>query len=666
MSSLLAAALLCWTFAPAPHGARPAFEVRGGREERAVLLARDARLGFTPESAARARAALEAGGLDAVGRAAALLALGAGRALQDLARLESALADGAPEERRAAWFALGEAGAVGWPALASAWERAAGELGEEHVEERVLALLVAERAGAGEARARLTRLAEQEGPLGAAALRALASGWSSADKAAPPLAALEEYLELRWRAARAYGFVDGQRGPKALASELFADPAFRARVVHRAAAGLPAPALEVHLTELLELGEDGAEGGAAENDDVLSVAAVAFPTALARAHADGTWRPSLAAWQVVLEALEAARAERRAQPLLEAAFRAASELEPHAGRLLVRAGGDLPWTWVLEALERGTPAERVALIEACGERGEKANVPELTELLTRRPELGLAPVGLVALARLAHPPAKEELETLVRGPARPERAAALRMLARVLYDPRLRPRAEEALRKGDLEPELRLALELGLALGGAARERGFLRAALAARPAGETRLALARALATEPTPDDLDALAALFPVEGDTELTHELAVALLAHRHPALKPLLCASLWGDPWNTSVLAGGLLARAGPAALLDELAAPPRAASEADLRRVGFALGEWGGLAAFEALARTRSEGDPAFQGALLGALFDRAVQPVTAATIRLPVSRAPKGSSEAPSRPAPGKRKGPKKGPRSPR
>jgi hypothetical protein len=40
-------------------------------------------------------------------------------------------------------------------------------------------------------------------------------------------------------------------------------------------------------------------------------------------------------------------------------------------------------------------------------------------------------------------------------------------------------------------------------------------------------------------------------------------------------------------------------------------------------VGFALGEWGGLTAVEPLARVRMEGDPVLQGALLGALVNRA-------------------------------------------
>jgi hypothetical protein len=108
------------------------------------------------------------------------------------------------------------------------------------------------------------------------------------------------------------------------------------------------------------------------------------------------------------------------------------------------------------------------------------------------------------------------------------------------------------------------------------------------------------------------------------ELDVELALALVRARDPSALAILRAALWSDSWNRSVLAGGLLERArGASGLADELDSPPPGASTQDLRRVGFSIGEWGGLSAVEALARRRSEGDPALQGALLGALAARA-------------------------------------------
>jgi hypothetical protein len=54
-----------------------------------------------------------------------------------------------------------------------------------------------------------------------------------------------------------------------------------------------------------------------------------------------------------------------------------------------------------------------------------------------------------------------------------------------------------------------------------------------------------RALAERPDEADLTALAALFPVEDDADLNVELALALLRHRHPAMKGCLAAALWGS-------------------------------------------------------------------------------------------------------------------------
>ena len=585
--------------------------------------ARDARLSFSSDSAARARAALVAGPVEVEERALALLALGGGRASGDLARLESALSDGKPLERRAALFALGEMGVAGMPAL----ERAlAGDLaGLEQA--LCVALLVAERRGAAAAGERLSALAQKEGAL------ALAAAWALTRKfgGEAPALALDEYYDLRWRAARAYGLVDGQRGQTALAAALFADTAFRERVVVLAAAELAPEVLATHLFELLLAGE---------RDELLRVAALRFPAELARAHQSGAWKPTLAAWQVVLAEIEAARAERHAQGLLEIAFRESSELEPLAGLLLVRAGGDLPWSWVADQLEKGDARMRSALAEACGERGEQASIPEFADLLGRRKDLGIFGEGLVALARLGHPPARTALDELLKGPASHERDQAVAALARVLHDPNLRPRAAEALRREDLAPDLRLELELGLALAGARADGMLLRRSLlesgVLEGGSERRQRLVRALARAPEQADLDLLVSLFPSESERELDVELALALLRHRHPAVNGLLRAALWSDAWNASVLAGGLIVHAGGVrALADELEAAPRSAGEADLRRVGFALGQWGGFAALEELARSHSEGDPALQGALLGALSVRAAEPVRTASLRLP-------------------------------
>jgi hypothetical protein len=103
----------------------------------------------------------------------------------------------------------------------------------------------------------------------------------------------------------------------------------------------------------------------------------------------------------------------------------------------------------------------------------------------------------------------------------------------------------------------------------------------------------------------------------------ELALVLIKYREPVALELLTSALWDDSWNRSVLAGGLLVKATSIFdLINDLDAAPRRTNDQDQRRVGFAIGQWGGLAAVEELARNRNERHPAVQGAFLGALSTR--------------------------------------------
>ena len=144
-----------------------------------------------------------------------------------------------------------------------------------------------------------------------------------------------------------------------------------------------------------------------------------------------------------------------------------------------------------------------------------------------------------------------------------------------------------------------------------------------ARSPSAWRVRAVRLLAPVVEEEDLAVLRASFPVEDDLELNIELALALLQQRDAAALEVLRTAVWEPSWNRSILAAGVLIRvAGEYVVIDELDSPPPAATEADVRRLGFALGQWGGLPTVEALARRRNEGDPALQGALLGALTTR--------------------------------------------
>jgi len=587
------------------------------RLELPELVARDARVRFTAQSAGRARALLDAGALDAADRSQGLYALGAGRSGADLPRIETAAAEGELGERKAALFALGELGREGWPGLERALERDLADL--EYAS--AVALVVSDRRGVPQAEGRLEALALGDGVAAEAARAARALSEPDHDAAATGALgqALALYYELRWRAAQRFGLVDEKRWQTTLLEGLLADDQFLDRVILAAAQELEGHALRTHMVELL-LGE--------ERVGVLRAAAVLLPDDLARAYEAGEWKPSSPElWRAMLEEIDQAHAEKRAKKLVEVAFRDVPEVASLAGLLLLRAGGDLPWRWVADQLEDGTPEFRARLVEACGDRGDDRRLPDLADLLEKRPDLGLSGPGVVALARLGHAPARAALDEFVKGPASPERTGVLLALARVQHDRRMRRPALDALRRTDLEPEVSLALELGLAGAGEVASRERLRAALPAAFAAPTRdprrVAVVRALGAKPEPSDLVLLRGLFPVEGDLDVNVELALVLIRQKDPAAFAVLRAALWSGSWNRSVLAGGVFLRAaGMEALVDEIESPPREADERDLRRVGFALGEWGGLGAVEALSRGRPEPDPALQGAVLGALSTR--------------------------------------------
>jgi len=134
---------------------------------------------------------------------------------------------------------------------------------------------------------------------------------------------------------------------------------------------------------------------------------------------------------------------------------------------------------------------------------------------------------------------------------------------------------------------------------------------------------MVRGLSRNAGPEDVAALRGVFPVPGELELNVELGLALLHNGDPIMLQPVREALWKGTWNRSILAAAVLIDlAGMETLRSEARRPPGTVSLRDLRRIGFALGEWGGLPEVERLARRSSSRDPVLQGALLGALAAR--------------------------------------------
>jgi len=171
---------------------------------------------------------------------------------------------------------------------------------------------------------------------------------------------------------------------------------------------------------------------------------------------------------------------------------------------------------------------------------------------------------------------------------------------------------------------LRQRVDTELAWHGDARSRAALRDVLRRqRPSGAAGARAVMALGRGAGLADIELLRELFPLGDEPEVDVELALVLIAARDASVVPLLRAAVWSEPWNRSVLAGALvLHHGGIEALRSEVARPPAGINDRDLRRVGFALGEWGGAVEVDRLAGRVSAADPALQGALLGALSTR--------------------------------------------
>ena len=579
----------------------------------AQRLARDARLAFPGSAAEHARRDLAAGLPAARERAIALVALGAAGSVADRARIEASAAEAPWEERLAAILALGELGGRGERALlrldlgsvAPAVEPPPEPLVEPPADPLI------DPAPAPEP--------EEEDPraLAEAAALALARARGTAGPAElaahPDQELVTRLLDLRWEAARRYGLVDGLRWQAWRTEELLGQPLFLLRAVLGAARELdPLRASDHFLQVLVER----------EEPERLAPIVAFMPEEVSDLVATGRWAPAgPAEWDALIGAIEAERLEHRTIDLLLLAS-GAPDLQERVVPLLLRAGEPAPDGWVAQRLREQDPARLVTLVEALGEGRHEEHLSDLWSLVTRSDDADVAAAALVALARLGDPASGQALEDRLGTSDEEARVPVVRALARVAHDPRMRAIAGRVPVRG-LPAPVALELDLALARGGAPRDLAAVRQWLGSAFPREVRRTAIRVLAARPSEADLRLFHQVFPLDGEPDLNVELAVALIRHRDPLARTILRRVLWEGTWTLSLLAGGLLlGGGGPYSLQDELEAPPVGASAPDRRRVGFALGLWGGMQVVEVLARKRSESDPILQGAYLGVLSTR--------------------------------------------
>lgn len=572
-----------------------------------ALIERDRTLKWTTRTSTAARTVLATSGISAHRRATAWMALGCASDEGERPRLESMARTGVGIERAAAILALGEMNAG---ATALLLEIAAGDAPFE----RDCALLALLRDGRNAGRRRVEEIAAD--PVHAASASARELLVQAFDPASSrPSAAGALLLRLRWDAAREFGLVEGQAWKVLAVRELSADPDRLAEIVLGALPGLRRAGVTDHL-----LGQVLNGRGLAR----LRAAVAVMPRELSDLVANDLWRPATPAeWRVILDEVRDRRLERLVGDLVRAAIEV-PEVRWRAVELAGLAGEEASGALLSVDPTLLDSNGRVELAQALGGLADPAWLARFVAL-REDPDPRVRATLLVSGLRHDQKKATAEVEERANDPLHPEHEAVIGALAHAARDPRAGVVLESRL--AETEGPEKTMIAMALCRAGRLAGRATVRDALSSDPPprGAAAVELVRALSRSGSAEDLEVFRALFPRPDDRELDIELARTLVEIGDRSVEPLLRAALWDAEFDVSVLAGGLLFdHGGPYAVLRELENPPVGATSSDLRRVGFAVGQWGGPAEYERLLRElrATSANPAVQGAWLGALGSR--------------------------------------------
>jgi len=615
---------LAMAFAPSPSAfAAPAaasapVQVAGGEpqgteaaltpaERWQSLLARDGRVRFTRRSAFDGRGVLEDRDSLPTEQAAALMAIGCTepQPVRERPLLETWSEKEEPLLRHAALLALGEFGEGGEAALIEALEH-------EDPIARGCAMLGLLRSGRRSSRLRVEVIAQGQSPDAAMAGQLLVFVLDPATSRSNEV--LDLFLQLRWDAARRHGLVDGESWHARLIADLVQDPLFLNAVVLMSAAGYSALGVKDHvLSTLLQV------PGEAE----LRAAVRALPDELAMMIETELWRPAdLEAWRIVLHEIELGRTEDKALGLLGAALEV-PEVAVEALRLLARAGLPEPLIGLEEEWSSFTPRERIFAAEAWG-YAANPTILDFLDSVSEDENLDVRASVRLVMARLGDSSSHEEFRAILENKEHPEYRTTLGAAIAQADAPLVRGYLEDRLDVFELDERVDV---LGiLALRGVSSARVELAAGLREGfPPGRRGARCVRALLVRDPAEYVDLFRDHFPAEDDLILNVALGLALVDARDDLALQFLRHALWTGPWDRSVLAALVLRDVGgPNSLRDELHRIPRTATSRDLRRIGFAIGEWGGLDAIHYLQERESLmlRSPILQGAMLGALGRR--------------------------------------------
>jgi len=621
-AAVLAAAPLLAQDVPAPARAQPSETVAAARAEaRAAedlrLYERDLRTDFDRRSATLARADLEELDPGAPGWRSAVYSLGAAGAVESRRILAEATTEVLPtDERIAAIHGLGALGSKVGPAIDVLQDLSR----DEDADLRTAAMVALIRTGTAAGRGFVAELAAGVDERSGEARDLLAYAADPRGQALPP--AFKRLYQLRWEAAKAYGFVDGAVWASTLLNELRGDRAFLRALVLQLVLDLKLENAKDHLLEALIDGEGVPR---------VRVCTQRMPVVIESMIDAGIWRPAdLKEWKwLMLTILEKELAYLFPRTLRLAAAHPEPVVQAGAVALLQTSEGQFG-DLVESSISNEMPGVRALAAWALGTAGNPDYGPRLIDMaddpdpwvranaIASLIRMGNA-AGTIRAGRILSIPS-EEREPLMSSWLFEalERAAPDGDVIDFLQD--AAPRLEEADRAA--------ADSILLLYSRAPVDTKVIRRELPGmNPRSPEAIMGARALAARPGAKDLRVLARLFPREGAAEINLELASGLARSGHRSVEPLLQRAVWELPWNVSVLAAGVVrATYGQRTLISWAANPPVEATEQDVRRLGYAIGEWGGLPAVEALRKrlnsTAGADLPALQGAILGALAAR--------------------------------------------
>jgi hypothetical protein len=612
LAGMLLLAGLSWSAsAPRPTGTPQAgensSEGAGGLDAWAEAIDRDKRISFTRRSAHEAIKVLEDTLSTELERTISLMAVACTEPTPVRQRpvLEVWAKTGSESERKAAILALGEFGTGSDAALQLALE-------STDTSERACAMWGLLRAGREAALVRVEAIAaggSEDAPVAAAML----SFHKNPHQPNPP-AELEFWAELRWSAATRYGLVDGQTWKTRLLDELLVDERFLEGVVLGSVAEKTQLGVNDHLLTLL-----------LERGTMVRVraAVVAMPEELGMMIEAGLWNPGgVFGWKTILEEIEANQMESECLSLLSQSLDI-PELTVSSLRLLVRAGV----TEVLVDLDEQWPElsnqDKILACQAWGMAGPGI-APESMKPFQQEPSPKVQAAVLVTASRLGDTIAHEKLREILSDLEHPEFERTLVAAIAQADSPLIRDYLEQL--QDELEGDDQRDVAATLALNGVSSARKLLASHLRdGFPKGAEGVRCIRALALRDAAESVDLFLKHFPVENDLALNIGLARAIVSAQHNSAYSYLRKGLWTGSFDISLLSAAAIVQVGGIhTLRDELNRSPIAATSMDFRRLGFALGEWGGLKEVEHLKTKLGlrVNDPALQGALLGALGRR--------------------------------------------